>query len=70
LAQLKVQLDAFENGEVDEVYLCYNRFINTMKQEPVIEKILPLEADKLQPSRKRLQVTVGIISMSQMLRLS
>ena len=52
IGTIKVQLDAFENGEVDEVYLCYNRFINTMKQEPVIEKILPLQAEKLQPSEK------------------
>ena len=50
IGKIKVQLDAFENGEVDEVYLCYNRFINTMKQEPVIEKILPLQSDKLQLS--------------------
>jgi len=50
IGTIKVQLDAFENGEVDEVYLCYNRFINTMKQEPVIEKILPLQSDKLQLS--------------------
>jgi F-type H+-transporting ATPase subunit gamma len=50
IGTIKVQLDAFENGEVEEVYLCYNRFINTMKQEPVIEKILPLQSDKLQLS--------------------
>jgi F-type H+-transporting ATPase subunit gamma len=50
IGTIKVQLDAFENGEVDEVYLCYNRFINTMKQEPVIERILPLQSDKLKLS--------------------
>jgi F-type H+-transporting ATPase subunit gamma len=48
IGTIKVQLDAFENGEVDEVYLCYNRFINTMKQEPVIEKILPFSHENLQ----------------------
>ena len=50
IGTIKVQLDAFENQEVDEVYIAYNRFINTMKQEPVIEKILPLQSDKLQLS--------------------
>jgi F-type H+-transporting ATPase subunit gamma len=30
------------------VFLCYTRFINTMKQEPVIEQLLPLSADRLQ----------------------
>jgi len=38
----KVQLDAYMNGEIDVVYLAYTRFINTMKQEPVIEQLLPL----------------------------
>jgi F-type H+-transporting ATPase subunit gamma len=41
----KVQLDAYINGEVDVVYIAYTRFINTMKQEPVIEQLLPLTGD-------------------------
>jgi hypothetical protein len=36
------QLDAYSNGEIDAVYIAYTRFINTMKQEPVIEQLLPL----------------------------
>ena len=32
----------YESGELDEVYLAYNRFVNTLKQEPVIEKLFPL----------------------------
>jgi F-type H+-transporting ATPase subunit gamma len=52
IGTIKVQLDAFENGEVDEIYLCYNRFINTMKQEPVIEKILPLPRENLEQSQQ------------------
>jgi len=31
------------------VYICYTRFINTMKQEPVIDQLLPLTADKMKP---------------------
>ena len=50
IGTIKVQLDAFDKGEVDEIYLCYNRFINTMKQEPVIEKILPLPLENLDQS--------------------
>ncbi len=38
----KVQLDAYINGEIDILYIAYNRFINTMKQEPVVEQLLPL----------------------------
>jgi F-type H+-transporting ATPase subunit gamma len=41
----KVQLDAYMNGEIDVLYLAYTRFINTMKQEPVIEQLLPLSGD-------------------------
>ena len=46
IGAIKVQLDAFENGEIDVVYLAYTRFVNTMKQEPVLEQLLPLTADK------------------------
>lgn len=45
IGPLKVQIDAYMSGEVDAVYLAYTRFINTMKQEAVIEQLLPL-ADK------------------------
>jgi F-type H+-transporting ATPase subunit gamma len=44
---IKVQIDAFSAGKVGAVYLVYTRFINTMKQEPVVEQILPLPADRL-----------------------
>ena len=47
---VKVMLDAFVAGEVDSVHLCYTRFINTMKQEPVIEQLLPLGVERLQQS--------------------
>ena len=41
----KVQFDAYINGEIDVLYIAYTRFINTMKQEPVIEQLLPLSGD-------------------------
>ena len=50
IGAIKVQLDAFAAGEIDAVYLAYTRFINTMKQEPVVEQLLPLTADKLSQS--------------------
>jgi F-type H+-transporting ATPase subunit gamma len=52
IGPVKVQLDAYERGEVDVVYLAYTRFINTMKQEPVVEQLLPLSADKLQETSR------------------
>ena len=47
IGPVKVMLDAFVEGKVDAVYMCYTRFINTMKQEPVIEQLLPLSAERL-----------------------
>jgi F-type H+-transporting ATPase subunit gamma len=50
IGPVKAMLDAFVEGKVDAVYLCYTKFINTMKQEPTIEQLLPLSADRLQQS--------------------
>ena len=43
----KVLLDAYAEGRINAVYLSYTKFINTMKQEPVVEQLLPLKADAL-----------------------
>ncbi len=50
IGPVKVMLDAFVAGKLDAVYLCYTRFINTMKQEPMVEPLLPLAAAKLEQS--------------------
>ncbi|MBS1188191.1 MAG: synthase subunit gamma [Burkholderiaceae bacterium] len=47
IGPVKILLDAFQEGKLDAIYLCYTKFINTMKQEPVIEQLLPLTADHL-----------------------
>ena len=47
IGSVKVMLDAFVSGEIDSVHICYTNFINTMKQEAVIEQILPLSGEKL-----------------------
>ncbi|HEY0676160.1 MAG TPA: F0F1 ATP synthase subunit gamma [Immundisolibacter sp.] len=47
IGPVKVMLDAFVAGELDAVYVCYTRFINTMKQEPLVEQLLPLSAERL-----------------------
>ena len=44
---VKVMIDAFQAGEIDTVYIAYTRFINTMKQEPVVEQLLPLTGERL-----------------------
>jgi F-type H+-transporting ATPase subunit gamma len=47
IGPVKVMLDAYMEGKIDELHLCYTRFINTMKQEPVMEKLLPLSGEEL-----------------------
>jgi len=48
IGPVKVMLDQYQDGKLDAVYLCYTKFINTMKQEPMVEQLLPLAADKLE----------------------
>jgi F-type H+-transporting ATPase subunit gamma len=48
IGPVKVLLDAYGRGEINAVYLSYTRFINTMKQEVVLEQLLPLSAEKMQ----------------------
>jgi F-type H+-transporting ATPase subunit gamma len=48
IGPVKVMLDEYQEGKLDAVYLCYTKFINTMKQEPMVEQLLPLSADKLE----------------------
>ena len=47
IGPVKVMMDAFIEGKIDRLYLAYNRFINTMKQEPVVEQLLPLTGEKI-----------------------
>ncbi|CAG9274014.1 F0F1 ATP synthase subunit gamma [Paraburkholderia unamae] len=48
IGAIKVQLDQYSEGKLSAVYLAYTRFVNTMKQEPVIEQLLPLSAERLE----------------------
>ena len=47
IGPVKVMLDAFSAGELDVVCVAYTRFVNTMKQEPVLEQLLPLASERL-----------------------
>ncbi len=51
IGPVKVLLDAYQEGKLDAVYIAYTRFINTMKQEPMMEQLLPLSADKLEQDK-------------------
>jgi F-type H+-transporting ATPase subunit gamma len=44
---IKVMLDGYIQDKFDRLLIAYTRFINTMKQEPVIEQLLPLAGEKM-----------------------
>ena len=49
IGTVKVMLDAYDNGEIDRLYVVYNRYVNTMTQDPTILQMLPVmqeEEDK------------------------
>ncbi|QTN26245.1 F0F1 ATP synthase subunit gamma [Rhodoferax sp. AJA081-3] len=52
IGPVKVLLDAYVKGEVSAVYVCYNKFVSTMRQEPVLEQLLPLSAEKMAKESK------------------
>ena len=42
IGSVKVMLNAYDNGEIDKLYVVYNKFVNTMTQQPTIDQLLPL----------------------------
>ena len=51
IGPVKVLLDAYQEGQLDAVYLFYTKFINTMKQESMMDQLLPLSSDRLQADK-------------------
>ncbi|MGE5616597.1 MAG: F0F1 ATP synthase subunit gamma, partial [Bacillota bacterium] len=52
IGPVKVQIDAYAQGKIGALYIVYTRFINTMKQEPVLEQLLPLPEDRLKTDER------------------
>lgn len=48
IGTIQVMLERFDNGEIDELRVCYNVFVNAMTQRPTEETVLPLPADEEQ----------------------
>ncbi|MCB2387137.1 MULTISPECIES: F0F1 ATP synthase subunit gamma [Oceanospirillaceae] len=46
IGAVKVMLDAFDNGQIDRLYIMHNRFVNTMTQSPEAVQLLPLKAQQ------------------------
>ncbi len=60
IGPVKVLLDAYAKGEINAVYLSYTRFINTMKQEVVLEQLLPLSAAQMQAQARASESAAGV----------
>ncbi|OOZ39380.1 F0F1 ATP synthase subunit gamma [Solemya pervernicosa gill symbiont] len=52
IGTVKVMLDAFNKGEIDQLHVVYNRFVNTMSQDAQVEQLLPIKAEELQEGLK------------------
>ena len=53
IGPVKILLDAYQEGKLDKIYLCYTKFINTMKQEPVVEQLLPLSSEHMKADKSK-----------------
>ncbi|MDI9856393.1 F0F1 ATP synthase subunit gamma [Comamonas sp. 17RB] len=51
IGPVKVLLDQYAEGKLSAVYVAYTKFINTMKQESVVEQLLPLSSEKMQAEK-------------------
>lgn len=45
IGTVKLTLDAYDAGDIDRVFIVYNKFVNTMTQDPIIEQLVPLVAE-------------------------
>jgi F-type H+-transporting ATPase subunit gamma len=52
IGPVKLLLDAYTRGELNAVYICYTKFVNTMKQEAVVEQLLPLSSEEMAKQTK------------------
>jgi F-type H+-transporting ATPase subunit gamma len=47
IGAVRVMLEGYVENRFDRVMIAYTRFINTMKQEPVMEQLLPLSGERM-----------------------
>jgi len=46
IGTVKCMLNAFDSGEIDQTFVVFNRFVNTMTQQPTFEQLLPITTDE------------------------
>jgi F-type H+-transporting ATPase subunit gamma len=52
IGSVKVMLDAYDAGELDQIDVVYNEFVNTMTQKPCVDQLLPVQADEVEEELK------------------
>jgi F-type H+-transporting ATPase subunit gamma len=57
LAISRIIIDDYTNGLVDEVYVAYTKFVSTMVQTPVIERLLPIEPPAATQAKSAILIT-------------
>jgi F-type H+-transporting ATPase subunit gamma len=53
IGSVKVMLDAYNDGQLDRLYLASNEFVNTMTQSPTVEQLLPVKGNEKDEELKR-----------------
>ncbi len=48
IGTVKVMLDAYKAGEIDQIYMAYNHFVNTMTQWPMLEQLVPIASEGIE----------------------
>jgi F-type H+-transporting ATPase subunit gamma len=46
IGAVKVMLDAYDDGKIDELYRVFNRFVNTMTQKSTVGRLLPIQSSE------------------------
>lgn len=44
IGTVKVMLDAYNDGQIDRLFVVFNDFVNTMTQDPTVRQLLPIES--------------------------
>ena len=45
---IRVMLNAYEEGKIDQLYVMYNKFVNTMTQDPTVEQLIPVRPEEIE----------------------
>ena len=53
IGSVKVMLDAYENGEIDELWLMSNQFVNAMTQTPTMHRMLPVAREEMSDAKQK-----------------